>query len=55
MGKKVQINLAKKDSSKSQNSVDNNAMEFYTALDKSMASKEKNLPVKHRVVQVKTK
>jgi hypothetical protein len=49
--KKVEINAAKKDVSKSQSSLDSNAMEFYTALDKNMSSnKEKNVPVKNRNV-----
>jgi hypothetical protein len=41
MVKKVEINSAKKDNSKSQSSLDSNSMEFYTALDKNMSSKEK--------------
>jgi hypothetical protein len=33
--------------SKSQSSLNSNSIEFYTALDKNMSSKEKNVPVKN--------
>jgi hypothetical protein len=48
--KKVEINSVKKDISKSQSSLDSNAMEFYTASDKNMSSKEKNVTVNNRNV-----